>query len=125
MSNYTTSRNLSRPPLQPIPTNSLSNNLTSTNPGNTQHSTTNNNQLNPSNTFLPSQTFNTARNTLQNTQFQIPNPIQILELILTLILHLQTLLQIHPIHQIPQRDVRAIQYHHLKFLTLKFHNQLT
>ena len=54
MPNYTTSRSLSRPPLQSIPTNPLSYNLASTNPGNTQHSTTNNNELNPLNTFPPS-----------------------------------------------------------------------
>ena len=41
---YTTYRNLSRPPLQTIPTSLLSYSLISTNPNTTQHSTTNNNQ---------------------------------------------------------------------------------
>ena len=44
--NYTFSRNLSGPPLQPILTNPLSYNLTSTNSNHTQHSTTNNNRIN-------------------------------------------------------------------------------
>ena len=73
-SNYTTSRNLSRPPLQPLLTNSLSYNLTSTISSHTQHSSTNNTQLNSLNTSPPSQTSNTIRTTLQNTQFHIPNP---------------------------------------------------
>ena len=37
-SNYTTARQLSRPPLQPLLTNPLSYNLTSTNPSHTQQS---------------------------------------------------------------------------------------
>ena len=44
--NYTTSRHLSRPPLQTILTNPLSYNLTSTNPSHTQQSQTNNNRPN-------------------------------------------------------------------------------
>ena len=36
ISNFTTSRNVTRPPLQTIPTNLLSYNLTSTNPNTTQ-----------------------------------------------------------------------------------------
>ena len=48
---YTTSRNLSRPPLQTIPNNPISYCLTSTNPNSTQHSTTNNIQLNTLNPF--------------------------------------------------------------------------
>ena len=68
LQNYTTSRHLSRPPLQTIPTNLLSCSLISTNPNNTQ--TTITNTLNPSST---SQQSNTSRNTLQSTRFQIPN----------------------------------------------------
>ena len=71
---YTTSRNLFRPPLQTIPTNPLSYSLTSTNPNSTQHSTTNNNQLNTLNPFSTSQSSNITRNMLQNTQFQTSNP---------------------------------------------------
>ena len=56
--NYTTARKLSRPPLQPILTNPLSYNLTSTNSNHTQQSTTNNNRINSLNTSLPSQTSN-------------------------------------------------------------------
>ena len=51
--NYTTSRHLSRPPLQPILTNPLSYNLTSTNPSPTQQSQTNKNRPNSLNTFPP------------------------------------------------------------------------
>ena len=75
--NYTTSRQLSRPPLQPILTNSLSYNLTSTNPNPIQLSSTNNNsnnRPNSLNTFIPSQKHNTLPPTLQSSQFQIPNP---------------------------------------------------
>ena len=72
--NYTTTRNLSRPPLQTIPTNPLSYSLISTNPNNTQHSTTNNNPLNTLNPFSTSQSSETTRNMLQNTQFQTSNP---------------------------------------------------
>ena len=72
--NYTTSRHLSGPPLQTIPTNSLSYSLISTNPNNTQPTITNNNLLNTLNPPSTSQQSNTARNILQNTQFQIPHP---------------------------------------------------
>ena len=72
--NYITSRNLSRPPLQPILTNPLSYYLTSTNSSHTQQSSTNNNRPNSLNTFLLPQTSNTIPPTLQNTQFQTPNP---------------------------------------------------
>ena len=72
--NYTTSRHLSRPPLQPILTNPLSYNLTSTNSSHTQQSSTNNNRPNSLKTFPPPQTSNTITPTLQNSQFQIPNP---------------------------------------------------
>ena len=73
--NYTTARNLSKPPLQPILTNLLSYSLTSTNSNHTQPSTTNNNTINSlNNTSPPSQTSNTLPPTLQNSQFQIPNP---------------------------------------------------
>ena len=71
--NYTTSRHLSRPPLQTFPTNPLLYSLNSTSPNNTQPTITDNNQLN---TLNPSATFqqsNTSRR-LQNTQFQMPNP---------------------------------------------------
>ena len=72
--NYTTSRHLSRPPLQPILTNPLSYNLTSTHSSHTQQSQTNNNRPNSINTFLPPQTSNTITPTLQTSQFQIQNP---------------------------------------------------
>ena len=71
--NYTTFRHLSRPPLQPILTNPLSYNLTSTNYSHTQQSMTTKSQLNSLNTFPPTQTSNTARPTIQNSQFQIPS----------------------------------------------------
>ena len=45
-SNYTTARNLSRPPLQPISTNPLSYNLTSTNSNHTQQPPTHHNTIN-------------------------------------------------------------------------------
>ena len=70
ISNYTTSRNITRPPLQSIPTNPISYNLTSTNPNTTQHSTINNHQLSTLNPPCKSQTLSTTRNTLQPTQFQ-------------------------------------------------------
>ena len=70
ISNYTTSRNIPRPPLQTKPTNPRSYYLTSTNPNTTQHSTIHNFQLNtiypPSTSQIP----NTTHNTLQPTQFQ-------------------------------------------------------
>ena len=72
--NYTTSRHLSRPPLQPILTNPLSYNLTSTNPSHQQQSQTNNNIPNSLNTFPPQHMSNTITLTLQTSQFQIPNP---------------------------------------------------
>ena len=72
--NYTTSRNLSRPSLQPILTNPFSYNLTSTNSSHTQQSSRNNNRPNSLRTFPPPQTSNTTIRTLQNSQFQIPNP---------------------------------------------------
>ena len=71
---YTTSRHLSRPPLQTILTNPLSYNLTSTNPSHTQHSQTNNNRSNSLNTFLSQHTSNTITPTLQTSQLQIQNP---------------------------------------------------
>ena len=70
---YTTSRHLSRPPLQHILTNPLSYNLTSTNSSHTQQSQTNNNRPNSLRTFPPQHTFNTITHTLQNSQFQIQN----------------------------------------------------
>ena len=72
--NYTTSRHLSRPPLQTILTNPLSYNPTSTNPSHTQQSQTNNNRPNSLNTFSSQHTSNTITPTLQTSQFQIPNP---------------------------------------------------
>ena len=73
--NYTTARNLSRPPLQPVLPNPLFYNLTSTNPNPTQQSTINNNTINSlNNTSPPLQTSNTLPPTLQHSQFQIPNP---------------------------------------------------
>ena len=71
---YTTSRHLSRPPLQPILTNPLSYNLTSTNSSHIQQYSTNNNTINSLNNASTSQTSNTLPPTLQNSQFQIPNP---------------------------------------------------
>ena len=71
---YTTSRHLSRPPLQPILSNPLSYNLTSTNSSHIQQSSTNNNRPNSLNTFPPPQMSNTITPTLQNSQFQIQNP---------------------------------------------------
>ena len=58
-SNYTTSRHLSRPPLQTILTNPLSYNLTSTDPSHTQQFQTNNNRPNSLNTFSSQHTSNT------------------------------------------------------------------
>ena len=73
-SNYTTARQLSRPPLQPILTNPLSYNLTSTNPSHTQQSQINYNTHNQLNTLSSQHTSNTITPTLQTSQFQIPNP---------------------------------------------------
>ena len=72
--NYTTSKHLSRPPLQPILTNPLSYNLTSTNSSHTQQSQTNSTRPNSLNTFPPPQTSSTTQPTLQSSQFQIQNP---------------------------------------------------
>ena len=69
-----TSRHLSRPPLQPILTNPLSYNHTSTNSSHIQQSSTNNTRSNSLNTLPHSQMSNTIRPTLQNSQFQISNP---------------------------------------------------
>ena len=71
----TTSRQLSRPPLQLILVNPLSYNLTSTNPNPTQQISTNNintNRPNYLNIFPPPPAPITS--TLQSSQFQIPNP---------------------------------------------------
>ena len=73
-SNYTTSRHLSRPPLQTILPNPLSYNLTSTNSNQTQQTSTNNNQLNSLNNATSTQMLNTSRTQLQTSQFHIPNP---------------------------------------------------
>ena len=116
--NYTTSRYLSRPSLQPILTNSLSYNLRSTNSSQKQKSSTHNNQLNSLNTFPPPKTSNTIRPTLQNSQFQIPTPLQqTLELIFTFIIHLPTILKKL------QMFLHTIQYHHLLYLKIPFHNR--
>ena len=72
--NYTTSRNLSRAPLQLIPTNPLSYSLTSSSPNSPQNSTANKNQLSTLNPFSTSQSSNKTRNVFQNYQFQISNP---------------------------------------------------
>ena len=72
--NYTTSRHLSRPPLQPILPNPLSYNLTSTNPTHTQQSQTNNNRPNSLNTFPSQHTSNKITPTLETSHFQIQNP---------------------------------------------------
>ena len=72
--NSITSRHLSRPPLQPILTNPLSYNLTSTNLRHMQQSSTDNITSNSLNIFPSSQMSNTIRPTLQNSQFQILNP---------------------------------------------------
>ena len=73
-SNYTTARQLSRPPLQPILTNPLSYNLTSTNPSHTQQSQINYNTHNQLKTLSSQHTSNTITPTLQTSQFHIPNP---------------------------------------------------
>ena len=73
-SNYTTARQLSRPPLQPILTNPLSYNLTSSNPSHTQQSQINYNTHNQLNTLSSQHTSNTITPTLQTSQFQIPHP---------------------------------------------------
>ena len=71
---YTIPRNLSRPPLQTIPTNPLSYSVTSTNPNSTQIFTANNTQLITLNLFSTSQSSNITRNVLQITHFQTSNP---------------------------------------------------
>ena len=73
--NYTTSRHLSRPPLQTILTNPSSYNLTITNPNHTQQYQTNNNRPNSLNTFPSQHTSNTITPALQTSQFQILNPL--------------------------------------------------
>ena len=87
--NYTTSRHLSRPPLQPISTNPLSYDLTSTNSSHTQQSQTNNSRPNFLNIFPSPQTSNTITPTLQ--KYKIPLQ-QLLEVIPTFITHLPLLL---------------------------------
>ena len=72
--NYTTARELFRPPLQTILTNPLSYSLTSSNPSHTQQSQINYNTPNPLNTLSSQHTSNTITPTLQTSQFQIPNP---------------------------------------------------
>ena len=74
LSNYTTARHLSRPPLQPILTNPLSYSLTSTNPSHTQQPQINYNTHNQLNTLSSQHTSNTILPTLQTSQFQISNP---------------------------------------------------
>ena len=74
LSNYTTARHLSRPPLQTILINPLSYNLTSTNPSHTQQYQTNYNTHNQLNTLSSQHTSNTIPPTLQTSQFHIPNP---------------------------------------------------
>ena len=74
LSNYTTARHLSRPPLQPILTDPLSYNLTSTNPSHTQQSQINYNTHNQLNTLSSQHTYNTIPPTLQTSHFQISNP---------------------------------------------------
>ena len=72
--NYTTARQLSRPPLQTILTNPLSYSLTSTSPSNTQQSQINYDRPNSLNTLSSQHTSNTITPTLQTSQFQIHNP---------------------------------------------------
>ena len=74
LSNYTTARHLSRPPLQPILTNPLSYSLTSTNPSHTQQPQINYNTHNQLNTLSSQHTSNIIPPTLQTSQFQIPDP---------------------------------------------------
>ena len=71
---YTTSRHPSRPPVQPILTNPIFYNLTSTNPSQIQPPITANNTLNSLNNAYSSQTSNTSPPTLQISHFQIPHP---------------------------------------------------
>ena len=74
-SNYTTARNLSRPSLQPILTNPVSYNLSSTNSNSIQQPPTHNNTINSlNNTSAPVQPSNPLPSMLQNSQLQIPNP---------------------------------------------------
>ena len=68
--NNISSRNLSRPPLQTIPTNPLSYSLTSTIPNNTQHSLTLNNQQSKIPSFSTSHPYKISQNMTQNTQSQ-------------------------------------------------------
>ena len=99
----TTSRQLSRPPLQPVLVNPLTYNLTSTNPNPTQQSSTNNNNTNKPNylnTFPPPQT--PIIYTIQSSQFQIPNP---------------------PTTNIRLMFLHTIQYHPLQYIQVPFHNQ--
>ena len=108
-----TPRHLSRPPLQPILTNPLSYNLTSTNSSHIQQSSTNNTRSNFLNTFPPSQMSNTIRPTLQykvhNSKFQILLQ-PIFELIPTFIIHPPLLLQTF------QMFLHIIQHHPLQYL---------
>ena len=73
-SNYTTSRHLSRPPLQTILTNPLSYNLTSTNTSYLQQPSTQTSQSQSLNIFPPQQMSNTIALTLQTSQFQLTQP---------------------------------------------------
>ena len=68
ISNFTTSRNITRPPLQTISTNPLSYNLTSTNPNTTHQSSINTHLPNTLNPSSKSQTPNITQNTVQFTQ---------------------------------------------------------
>ena len=115
---YTTSRHLSRPPLQSILTNPLSYNLTSTNSSHTQQSQSNNNRPNSLNTFPPPQTSNTITPTSQNSQFQMPNPPS-------------TSIRTNPhFHNTSttsfsntSNNIHTTQYNHLLYLTILFHTQ--
>ena len=116
--NYTTSRHLSRPPLQPILTYPLSYNLTITNSSHTQQSQTNNNRPNSLNTFPPHKRLiqSHLHYKTHNSKYKIPFQ-QLLELIPTFITHLLLLLPIL------QMFLHTIQYHHLSYLTIPFHTQ--
>ena len=70
---YTTSQNLSRPPIQTIPTNPLSNCLTSTNPNHSQQSTTcntRNNHTNIKSLSTLQYTNQTIQYTVQDSHYQ-------------------------------------------------------
>ena len=119
---HTTSRNLSRPPLQTIPTNPLSYSLTITNPNSTQQSTTSENQLNTTNTPSTSQSSNMSRNVLQKTQFQTSNTPSTTFRTNPHIITTYTQPSTNPLNIPPnplQKHLPIIQFRHPHYLTLQ------